>query len=194
MAEIKCVLVRWDDPLNKVFDDPSALEILNHNAVILDPDVQGLDPDLEYFVKREPYPYPDVDYRLQAVTTTEWVKDEFDTEYPTLRKWEKIYQTASRTDNELKTSVDSEEQQSNATVFPNIKQFKYLALYVGIVRREANGLNISAAQQDIIDKVEAKLENMWINHVNALSKKADIDASNPIDLDSGWNTTDPENV
>ena len=183
---INCVLVRWTDPQNKDYNNPGAIQILNSNAILTSPNVIGLDPDLEYFVKREPFPYPNVDHRIQAVKTSEWIFDEQDTEYPELKVWKKTYETIARSKDEIKDAVEEEEANANNVMFPYKNVMKYIGLYAAIVRREAKGLSITAKQQEILDKVEAKLEKLWNNHILREQKNADIDSENPIDVDYGW--------
>ncbi len=62
---IDCVLIRWNEPEKQTF------VILNYNAKIESANVVGLDPDLEYLIKRTPYPIPDYDLRLAVLQTSQ---------------------------------------------------------------------------------------------------------------------------
>jgi hypothetical protein len=191
MAAI-CTLVQWNNVNDKDVTDSSKYTIIKQHQSI-NPPVVGLDEDLEYFIERTPYAIPEYDPRLVILNISNGPVDEYDTEYPILRKWETTYSITERTNTEKKISVEEVENISNNAVFPIIKQLKYLVLYAVISRREALGLSISSQQQNILDKVESKALRIWTNHITALSKKTDIDNSINIDLDIDWENTDPEN-
>lgn len=183
---IDCILIQW---LNEAKTD---FNIINWNAQLTSPNVVGLDPDLEYLVKRTPYPIPDYDPRLSNLVTTQNMGDN-DTDYPTLKTWVTEYSLQERSIDEKKVSVDESENDANYAVFPTNKHLKYIALALAIIDRKASGLTISNKEQEILDKLQAKAQRIWNNHVIANSKKIEIEAGNPIDLDSDWEQNDPEN-
>ena len=183
---IQCILIQW---LN---EQKTEFRIANWNAELTSPEVVGLDPDLEYLVKRTPYAIPDFDPRLSSLVTTQNVGD-FDTEYPTLKTWVTEYSLQERSIEEKKISIAESENDANYAIFPTNKHLKYMALALAIIDRKASGLTITPAQQLILDKVQAKAQRIWNNHIAAKAKKTAIDAGNSIDLDTDWEINDPEN-
>lgn len=186
-----CNLIQWIDINDKDVTNPAKYRILKRNQNITPP-VQGLDEDLEYFVIREPFEVPEYDPRLVILKITESPIDELDEIETTLRKWIVSYAIEDRTGDDKKKSVDEVKELSNLGVFPTKKHLEYLTLYAVISRREALGLSISSEQQNILDRFEDKGQKIWLNYINGLAKKSDLDNSLPVDLDSNWETTDPE--
>lgn len=186
-----CNLIQWLNIEDKDLTDSSKYRILKRNQEITPP-VQGLDADLEYFIVREPYEVPEYDPRLVDLNSIESPVDEFDEVETTLRKWIVSYSVADRTTDDKKDSVDEVKELSNIGVFPQKKHLEYLTLYAIISRRESLGLNISDEQQNILDRFEAKGQKIWLNYINGLAKKSDLDSNLPVDLDSNWEAKDPE--
>lgn len=182
---INCVLLQWTDETKTSFN------VINFNVNISSPDISGLDPDLEYLVKRVPYSMPSYDPRLTNLVTEQKVGD-FDSEYPTLRQWVTEYSLSERSIAEKKISVDESENDSNYIVFPTHKQLKLLTLALSIIDRKASGLTITPKQQLILDKMNAKAQKIWMNHINAEAKKAAIDINQTVNLDTDWEQQDPE--
>lgn len=183
---INCILIQW---LN---EQKTNFIVINWNAVLENPTVVGLAPDLEYCVKRTPFPIPEYDPRLTNLVTIQNLGD-YDTEYPQLLQWITTYELQDRTIEEKKISVEESEADANFGVFPTNKHLKLLALSVAIIDRKASGLTINATQQAILDLLQDKAQRIWNNHVTAQNKKAELDANNPVDLDTDWETIDPEN-
>ena len=156
---IQCVLIQW---LNA---EKTQYRVINFNAELVSANVVGLDPDLEYLVKRIPYAIPAYDPRLTNLVISQNVGD-FDDEYPTLRKWVTEYSLSERSIAERKISVDESENDANYKVFPSRKHLKYLTLAIAIIDRKASGLTISPKQQTILDKFQAKAQKIWANHIN----------------------------
>jgi hypothetical protein len=189
---IPCVLIQWKNVADKDVTDSTKYIVLNKNYNPLSLPIQGLDPQLEVFVKNTPFARPVEDMRLVSIKEVESPVDEFDSVHTTTRKWVITYEVVERTNEDKKNSVDEVESDANFGVFPTKKQLKYLALYAVISRREARGLTISPVQQAILDKFEAKAQRIWINHIEGLNKKGAIDANQPLNLDENWETIDPE--
>lgn len=187
-----CNLIQWYNVNDKDVTNPTKYRIVKRNQNI-NPPVLGLDADLEYFVIRIPYAIPEYDPRLVILENIESPVDEFDVEFPTLRKWHISYNIVDRTIDDKKNSVDEVKELANLEVFPTKKHLEYLTLYAVISRRESLGLNISPAQQLILDRFEAKAQKIWLNYINSLAKKADLENNIGVDLDTNWENIDPEN-
>ena len=188
MAE-NYMLIRWNDPQDKVLNDISKFEIVNENVTI--PSLIGLSPDLEYFAERIPYAYPESDERLEIVSETRVMTEDIEP-VTECRYYDLLYSAEDRTKDDKKSSVEDLMNQANSSVFPSKKQLLYLAMYTAIVDRKHSGQNITPAMQDVYDKVDAKITKMWQNYLLNLSKQDDIDNDLPPFLDLGWEDVDPE--
>jgi hypothetical protein len=89
-------------------------------------------------------------------------------------------------------SVLEAENDANYKVFPNNKQLKYIVLSLAIIDRKASGLTISPKQQAILDKLQAKAQKIWTNHIAGETKATAVTAGQLVDLDAGWESVDPE--
>lgn len=190
MAANNYMLVRWNDPQDKVLNDTSKFVIVNENVTT--PSLIGLAPDLEYFAEKVPYAYPESDERLEIVQEARVMTEDVETETG-CRYYDLLYNAIDRTNDEKKDSVEDLMNQANSLVFPSKKQLLYLAMYTAIVHRIHSGQNVTPAMQDVYDKVDAKITKMWQNYLLNLDKKDDIDNSLPPFLDEGWEIIDPEN-
>lgn len=188
-AQIRTVVVDWSDPTRNV--DSSGYTIINPNYSVSFLPVNGLSDNLEVFVHHEET-IPPIDYRLYNLLVTEGITDSLDSEYTTNRIYLREYDVVARDSAEIFESIEQEENEANLQVFPNEKHLKYLVFYCGIHRRETQGYNVTVNQQAILDKVEAKMENMWMNYINSLTKQEAIRNEEIIDIDSDWVITDPE--
>ena len=185
-AAIPCVLIRWDETRTNY-----TVVNYSYNPEFLP--IDGLIPELEALVKREPYSIPVYDSRLKILGVQNTISETFDAQYPTSRQWITTYTLIDRSILDKQISVDEAENDANYQVFPTSKQFKYMVLALAIIDRKASGLTITAAQQRILDKLQAKALKIWNNHITGLAKKAELEAGYDVDLDSDFEVIDPEN-
>lgn len=178
-AQIPCVVVQWNNEHTQF-----SVVNYNYNAGFLP--VIGLQENLEVLVKRTPFDVPDYDDRLKLLRMTYSISDDYDSQYPTNRKWLTNYVLIDRSTSEKIVSVNEAEQDANLKVFPTNQQLKYLLLYIALTRREAIGLTISPAQQLILNKGDALAVKIWMNHINALSKIDTLNQGGSVDLDTDW--------
>lgn len=183
---IDCVLIQWNDPQNKIYDNPNNYTVINWEFQVESLPVVGLQDDLEVFVKRTPFSIPEYDERLVLLKISQSPVNEQDAEHTTNKMWLTTYEVDERTSQEKNVSVEEAELENNLKVFPIDKHLKYLLLYCALTRREALGLSISQEQQAILEKGDAIATKMWFNHIEAIAKKSDIANNIEIDLDSNW--------
>ena len=184
-AQIPCIVIQWDETRTEY-------TVVNFNYKPATLPIIGLDPDLEVLVKRTPYDIPEYDPRLKVLVTTQGASDEFDTQYPTTKKWLTTYTLLDRATPDKLNSVLEAENDANYKVFPNNKQLKYIVLSLAIIDRKASGLTISPKQQIILDKLQAKANMIWTNHIAGETKATAVTAGQLVDLDAGWESVDPE--
>lgn len=183
------MLIKWNDINDKVLNDPSKFIIIHEK--VTSPSLVGLDPDLEYFAERIPYERPVTDLRLAYIQEVLTMTEDIETS-TNCRFYDITFNVIERTIFEKKASVDDMKNQANFQVFPSSKHLEYLAMYAAIIRRQLNNQNITPEMNSLVAKVEAKITKIWANHIEALDKKAAINASAQINLDEGWETVDPE--
>lgn len=185
------MLIRWNDVNDKVLNDTTKFVIVNDNVIT--PSLVNLDPDLEYFAERIPYSYPELDIRLAYPQETITMTEDIET-ITGCRYYNKTWQVIERSILEKHASIDNEKNIANFGVFPLEKQLEYLAMYAAIIRRELHNQNVTTEMTNLVNKVEAKVTNIWLNHIEALDKKAAADLGQQINLDEGWENVDPETL
>ena len=189
---IPTVVIRWLDVNDKDVTNPAKYQIVNKNYNPSFLPVIGSEPDLEYFVKRTPFAQPNYDPRLVNLIISDYPVDEFDSEYPTNRKWVTTYALVDRSKEDIKTAVDEIESLSNNQLFPTHKQLKLLTLASFILDRRTQGLVLTAKELIILNIVRDKAIKIWQNYINGETKKEAIDADQPYNLDTDWELIDPE--
>lgn len=184
-SQIPCVVIQWNT-------ERTAYSVVNYNYNPISLPITGLSSDFEVLVKRTPYAMPEYDTRLKVLVTTYAPSETYDATYTTNRMWVETFGLLDRSNSEQMTSVDEAENYANFQVFPSEKQIKYIVLTLSILDRKASGLTVSAKQQAILDRVNAKALRIWTNHILGETKKDSLNAGNLVDLDYGWENIDPE--
>ena len=82
------------------------------------------------------------------------------------------------------------EQEKNELVAKERVRVKQLFVGFAILKRAIEGTPPPAQQQTLINKLEVKGNNIWLNH-NELASKIALLPTLP-DLDSNWNVNDEE--
>jgi len=185
----RSVIIEWDDTVTvRDLNNTAAYKVVNFNYPGFP---VGLNEDMEVFIYRSEN-QPPIDYRLYNLVVSEGCLNQQDSIFPAYRIYVRAYDVVERDTTDIFESIEQEENTANQSVFPYEKQLKYFVFYMGIHRRETQGFNITAKQQAILDKVEAKMENMWMNYIESENKKKSISDQENIDIDFGWNDVDPE--
>jgi hypothetical protein len=148
--------------------------------------VDGLDPDLEWCIVREPYPAPDYDPRYYSLVTTEQRGAVADATFPHLHPWLITHATQKRAELEIATHVDNKERAELDRHLKEVEQLKILALGVGVLFRRVQGLTLTAKEQAIADRCTALAVKLWQNHARAQEIKTQITAGQEPDLEAGW--------
>lgn len=186
-AQIPCVVIEWNT-------ERTEYTVVNYNARPLYLPIDGIDPDLEVLIKRTPYAIPDYDPRITYLGVTHSISETEDLEFPGHRMWLTTYSLIEMPTEAKMVSVDEAENDANYQVFPTEKHLKYLTVATAIIDRKASGLTITPAQQAILDKLQAKAALIWSNHITALQKKTLLEQGLDVDLDSDWESVDPETI
>ena len=192
-ASFRTIVVEWDDTVTvRDVENLNSYRIVNNNYLVNSLPVLGLSPELEVFVYKQLSEMPPVDYRLYNVLVQEGCIDSLDATWPTNRIYARQFSIIERDSAGLFESVEQEENLANAGVFPYEKQLKYMAMYLGILDRKIDGLAIPVKLQLLKPKMDAKIELIYQNYINALNKIQAIKDEENMDIDLGWNISDPE--
>lgn len=148
--------------------------------------ITGLDPDLEWLVKRELFKQPDYDSRIFILNQNEEITTKADEEFIHLNKYEISYTTEKRSDDEIKFSIENAERNANEQLFPFEKQMKLLLLGVGVLFRKIEGMTLNEKEQTIADAITATSVQMWKNDQATIDKKIDVDDGIEPNIDEGW--------
>jgi hypothetical protein len=182
----------WLDVNNKDITDPSTFAIVEEFET--DPSLIGLSPELEYFKQRIPFSKPSVDPLLAYITEVITLTDDIEVvEGVDVRCYDRTFSVTLFDNDTIKDNIENIKNDSNTLVFPDTKRLEYLAMYAAINERKRQNLNITPEMEAIVEKVEAKVARIWNNHITSLTKKEAVDLGDPIDINNGWETLDPEN-
>lgn len=148
--------------------------------------ISGLDPDLEWLVKYQPYEAPDYDSRIYILRTTESITTEPHPDYPHLNQYQITFSTVKRDAPEIITAIENAENDANSQVFPYIRQLKVLALGIGVLFRRVEGMTLTAKETAIKNKCMTIAMNVWKNHDAAKAKIDQVNAGLEPEIDAAW--------
>jgi len=152
--------------------------------------IEGLDPDLEWLVKYEPFLVPDYDSRIYVLNRHEEVTTESHPDYPHLNVYKITYSTTKRTTEEIETSIVNAENNANEQVIPYTKQLKLLALSVGVLFRNIEGMELTVKEQAVKNKMMQVAVNVWKNDAKVREKIQQLSEGIEPNIDEGWETTE----
>jgi hypothetical protein len=163
-------------------------EIIKHDLLPADPTgaVPGLDPDLKWLIKHEPFPSPTVDTRYYTVARVEEVMVTQHPTYPLYDQYSITYTTPKRAIEEINDHAYNAERDALNRVFTQRDQIKLLALGLGVLFRSVDGLQLSAKETTIKTNVMSLALKLWNNDANLKAKLASIAAGEEPDIDQGW--------
>jgi len=153
--------------------------------------VEGLNPDLEWLVKYEPYVQPDYDSRTYNLETVGTITTTPHPLYPDLNQYTITYSIERKEDDEILEVLDNLEAQMNETIIPIAAQLKYLSgaleCLFKIVRDSATLKN---KEEKIVRTFRKQAVKVLKNHETKLAKKAILAGGNLPTLDDVWNTNE----
>lgn len=186
---IKCVIGKWVDVNNKDYNDRNALLIVNHNYQAESLPLSGLDADLEVFVNRSgESPFPEEDSRLVIIGTDTWVRDEIDEEYTQNRVYNTRYTVEARTGEDLKDSIEAQEETANGCVMPHKKRLKMAVGLAYVIDKLAliDDSSVPDNAKALLTEIRNDGLKIYQNHLIAAAKKEQVDNSEQPDIDSDW--------
>jgi len=153
--------------------------------------VQGMDPDYEWLVKNIPYAEPAYDSRIFIMATN--LPDLAGLEsfgehpsYPGIREYRITYSPEKRPNEDIIRSIENAEKEANNGVFSEAVHKDQMAFMLNSVHKDAKSLELTAEEQDQIDKLAIVTVNLAKNKDNAAIKIAQVNAGQEPNIDSGW--------
>jgi len=156
--------------------------------------VIGLEPDLEWFLKYEPFPSPEYDSRIWILAITEDVTTEKHPDYPTINTYKRTYAENKRPDADINLAIENAEEAANTTLTDYRNNEKLFMLAQGIQVRRSRGTQPNAAELAIEDQILAFDVNIWKNDATKKSKKDQVANGQEPDIDAGWERGNSGNV
>ena len=135
--------------------------------------VPGLDPDLEWLLKHEPYPRPEADSRYYFVQKTEAVTAEPHPDYPFANQYLTTYDTVKRAAEEIKAQARNVEASVLNEVFTPREQSLILALGVGILFRKTDNATLNPKEEAVATLCKQIALRVW-NNRDVLQAKLDL--------------------
>lgn len=185
--------------------DKNTGEILNPNTNYPNADgspVAGLQENLQYLIKEQPFDRPDVDYRIFILdedlpdTKAIAVAGELDLlpnhpDFPNLKSYQKKFKSTKRPDTEINIAIDNAEEAANQQLVTFRDDTKLFMTALGTLIREREGVQPNAKEQEILNQIIAYDVPIWQNDNNKKNKKDQVTAGQEPNIDDGWTTTLP---
>jgi len=153
--------------------------------------VQGLDPDFEWLIKYTPYSEPPYDSRIYTMKDVTPIGDELvncpeHPNYPGLKAYTHTFVPERRPDADIIRSIENAEKEANNGVFSEAVHKDALAFMINSVHKDAKGYELTAEEQDQIDKLAIVTVNLAKNLDTKENKIAQVEAGLVPNIDAGW--------
>lgn len=153
--------------------------------------VLGMDPDYEWLVKHVPFAEPPYDPRIYIMTTNlpdlAFLEDfEQHPSYPELREYRITFSPEKRPNEDIIRSIENAEKEANNLVFSEAVHKDEMAFMLNSVHKDAKSLELTAAEQDQIDKLAITTVALAKNKDNKENKIAQVIAGQVPNIDEGW--------
>lgn len=169
-------------------------EIIKHDVLpVADPatqEVQGLDPDLKWLVKHEPFGQPQYDARVYSLQKTEAVTEEQHPDYPLYDRYLITYDTVRRAVSEIEQAIINKERNEFSRHIDYLEKLAILG--ISILSRRIEGLQLTATEQNIMSRIERNGLKIWQNHQRRKQLQAEAEQVQPVDIDDGWAEPDAD--
>src|SRR5690606_22614411 len=148
--------------------------------------VTGLDPDLEWLIKHEPFVAPDYDSRIYELIITEEITQEPHPEHPELNQYKRTYSTQRRTDEDIILQIENAETEANEQRVGYKNRTKLVMLALGVLIRRLDNLQTTNKEKAILDMALANAVDIWKNDDEVRAKKQQLAQGLEPEIDAGW--------
>lgn len=167
-------------------------EIIKHdNLPVSDPSTQtvvGLDPDLKWLIKHEPFGSPQYDSRVYSLVKTETVTEEEHPDYPLYDRYLITYQTERRAVEEIQQAIINAERVQFSQNVDYMDKLSMLGLTV--LFRQLDGLQLTNTEKQIRDRIVRNGVKIFQNHQRRKQLEQEAGQVQPVDIDGGWAVPD----
>lgn len=146
----------------------------------------GLDPDLEWLLKTEPFNTPPYDSRIFILDVDEAITTEPHPVYPNLNQYKRTYGTTKRANDEIILAIGNAEEAANKKLTDYRTNEKLFMLSMGVLVRKSEGNLPSPEEQEVLDKVKQFDVKIWKNDAEKKIKEAQVIAGEEPNIDAGW--------
>lgn len=153
--------------------------------------VEGMDPDYEILIKHIPYPEPLYDSRIYIMTTNLpdlQLLDSF-IEHPLyrgVREYRITYSPEKRGNEEIIMAIRNAEKTANDVILSESEHKDAFSLMLNTVRKEAKNIELTADEQERLEKIDNIAEKTSKNSDTAEIKIAQVLANQEPNIDEGW--------
>jgi len=148
--------------------------------------VIGLEPDLEWFLKYEPFASPDYDSRIWILDVTESVTTEKHPDYPNINTYKRTYATNKRLDKDINLAIDNAEVSANDSLIDYRTDQKLFMVGLSALGNKVDGLALNAEQTSILEQIDTYNVNIWKNDAEKKLKKDQVSNGQEPNIDEGW--------
>lgn len=167
-------------------------EIIKHDVLPVDPSipVPGLDPDLKWLIKYEPYASPQYDARIFNLQRTEEVTEVTHPEYPLYDQYLITYNTERRPVDEIELEIVNKERVELQRHVDYTDKLSILGL--AVIFRQLDGLQLMPVEQQIRDRIVRDGLKIYRNYLRRKQLVAEAATIQTPDIDAGWEAPDDD--
>ena len=123
---------------------------------------------------------------LERLQRSEVDNDTSNATYPIFKQIDIVYTKERKPDAEITSLIENAESNANEFLISYVDRLKVMVLYMAIVHRKVQGLNISAKMQAILDKGDTYALKLWQNDTNLKNKLQKLADGQDPDINTGW--------
>ncbi|MBC7845551.1 MAG: hypothetical protein H7Y10_03565 [Flavobacterium sp.] len=153
--------------------------------------VGEIDPDYEWLIKHTPYAEPPYDSRIYIMDENtpegqELLECPEHPSYPGIKAYTLIFTPIRRTNEDIIRSIENAEKEANNLVFSEAVHKDEFAFMLNSVHKDAKSLELTASEQDQIDKLAIVTVALAKNKDTKENKIAQVLAGQVPNIDEGW--------
>ena len=148
--------------------------------------VEGLDPDLEWLLKYEPFAQPDYDSRLFTLVRTEAITTTPHPDYVHLNQYLITFATERRADADIVLAIENAETNANEQLVKYQTRTKIFALALGVLIKRLDNLNTNVQEQAVLNKMLGIAVNVWKNDATLKAKLQQVIDGEEPEIDAQW--------
>ena len=163
-------------------------EILNHAPYPrsdMGP-IIGLDPDLKWLLKYEPFEEPTYDSRIFILGRVEEITEIAHPDYSHLDQYKITFSTIKRDDGDIEHSIMNAERDANDQLLPFTDFNKIMILSLGVITRFAKGQTLTQPEIDMMNKILSIAVKVWQNDEVLKAKILQLSNGEEPEIDAGW--------